>query len=480
MIKENLGAFKEHKFFSLLEQFGNEQKENEKERQKQKGKDDKAKPKQKNDQQKEAAQAAKDAMDVVKKVVDNFNRFKSFAGSQIEEYKSFWSMQKSACGRFTKSGLCYALFNDGSSDKYKPLYVVSIESVDGRPCLCVFKTTLEEGDENPVFATRNSQAEKEFKNFLGDMKKTLKDVKQKYVETVEAKKKEEENKKKKERLDKFLKESSGPSRSVLADNLVKILNKSFFRYQPGSPTVKILKGGGYVDVDRNVLDANEMIQWAKEILLDPELSSEVQMSNEEKRELLNSIEKGELSHTSWKMMMKFLKESSGPNGKLWPTDRMAIEQGFDRDKIIELSRYAASLDQTGEGDVDVELWFQKAESLFGYDKALELAHIYGVEILKESSGSNDKSEESEEIKEIWGILSYIKGLIDQEKDKDGDEDYDYDEDYDEESLEVQIDMLWEKIGYDHPLYDMFEDLSHYKLSYKWLKQFKNKYRSLLY
>jgi len=206
MIKENLGAFKEHKFFTLLEQFGNEQKEQEKERQKGKDKD-KSKPKQKNDQQKEAAQAAKDAMDVVKKAIDNFNRFKSFAGSQIEEYKKFWSMQKSVCGKFTKSGMCYALFNDGSSDKYKPLYVVSIEAVEGKPCLCVFKTTLEEGDENPVFAIRNPQAEKEFKGFLNDMKRSLKEVKDKYVQTVEAKKKEEENKKKRERLDKFLKES---------------------------------------------------------------------------------------------------------------------------------------------------------------------------------------------------------------------------------------------------------------------------------
>jgi len=207
MIKENLGAFKEHKFFTLLEQFGNEQKEQEKERQKGKDKD-KAKPKQKNDQQKEAAQAAKDSMDVVKKAIDNFNRFKGFAGSQIEEYKKFWSMQKSVCGRFTKSGMCYALFNDGSSDKYKPLYVVSIEAVEGKPCLCVFKTTLEEGDENPIFAIRNPQAEKEFKGFLNDMKRSLKEVKDKYVQTVEAKKKEEENKKKRERLDKFLKESA--------------------------------------------------------------------------------------------------------------------------------------------------------------------------------------------------------------------------------------------------------------------------------
>lgn len=213
-LQESLSAYRDYKFFSLLEAKEKEKKNNffqKKDEKKEKGvkKDAKSKDPEKALQEKEAAQAAKDAMDIVKKVRDNFARFKSFAGTQVGEYKNFWDMQKKAtqavCAKDPACKLCYALFADGTSDKYNPSYLICLRNVEGNLSLSVYKTHLEEGEENPTFSVSNDQAENEFKSFFSELKKELADVKNNYIKNVETKKKEEEHQKKREKLDKFLK-----------------------------------------------------------------------------------------------------------------------------------------------------------------------------------------------------------------------------------------------------------------------------------
>lgn len=212
-LHESLSAYRDYKFFSLLE--AKEKAKKDFFQKKEDKKEDKKNPKkgskdpEKALQEKEAAQAAKDAMDIIKKVRDNFARFKSFAGNQVGEYKKFWDMQKKAtqavCAKDPACKICYALFADGTSDKYSPSYLICLRNVEGNLSLSVYKTHLEEGEENPTFTVSNDQAENEFKTFFAELKKELADVKTNYIKTVETKKKEEEHQKKREKLDKFLK-----------------------------------------------------------------------------------------------------------------------------------------------------------------------------------------------------------------------------------------------------------------------------------
>lgn len=188
-LDESLVGFRDTKFFSLFEQEDSEKKL----------------------QQKTQQQAAKDAQDIVKKVRDNFARFKSYAGTQIQEYKKFWDMQslskKAICKKDVNCKYCYALFNDGNSEKYNPNYVICLRSIEGVFSLMVVKSKLEEGEKNPIFIVKDKQACNDFINFLGELKDELKQVKDHYVKNVESKKKEEEHQQQRQKLDKFLKEN---------------------------------------------------------------------------------------------------------------------------------------------------------------------------------------------------------------------------------------------------------------------------------
>jgi hypothetical protein len=190
-IQESLNDYRENKFFSLLEQNKN--------------------PKRELDS-KIQAQEAKDAQNIIKKRGDNFGRFKSFAGNQIEEYKKFWDTQVKALNAVkSKDPSCvqvYAFFND-SGDKYSPNYLICLigQSIENQPILSVIKTHLEEGEDNPIFSTKDKMAIKEFSRFYNELKSEMKKIKDHYISTVENKRREEEEKKRREKLDKFLKES---------------------------------------------------------------------------------------------------------------------------------------------------------------------------------------------------------------------------------------------------------------------------------
>lgn len=218
-VNENLVQYRNESFFNrLVEAQEKEKQEQQKQPQKHAEKD----PKTELDLKKEA-QAAKDAQDIIKKIKENFARFKSYAGNQVIEYKHFWNMQQNAKQAVLQKDnsykIVYALFNDGSTDKYKPNYVVCLkQNPDGKFVINVVKAKLDDGETNPIVSILNKEASEQFINLYSEIKDELKNVKNHHVETVEAKKQEEEEKRKREKLNTFLKESKSSIPNELKKN----------------------------------------------------------------------------------------------------------------------------------------------------------------------------------------------------------------------------------------------------------------------
>lgn len=187
-IHENLEQFKEYKFFNTLNEVDDPKKEKT-------PKDPKAMQ-----DEKEANQAQKDAMDVVKKAKDNFARFKSAAGSKIQAYANFWKQQEKATNAVKEKdsaiSVVYSLYD---SD-----FLVVLKNVEGQTAIMVIKANLEEGEENPFFSARSESAIQAFKEFYSTLKKDMLSVKNNHVKTVENKKREEQQKVKRDKLNKFL------------------------------------------------------------------------------------------------------------------------------------------------------------------------------------------------------------------------------------------------------------------------------------
>jgi hypothetical protein len=246
-IHESLNQYRDYKFFSLLEKTykskklvegfnvkpktstprpdtkSGAQKESEKEI-----KDPKNAQKQL--EAKEQAQAAKDAQDIVKKARENFGRFKSFAGNQIGEYKNFWDMQKKVRQAVSLKDpsfrVIYAMFNDGTSNKYNPNYVIALKNAQGKFVLTVIKSQLDGEEKNPIISISNKEASKEFVNFFKEIKNEMKSAKEHYIKTIETKKREEEHKKKREKLDKLLKESKNEKDNIKKELKTAVLDFS--------------------------------------------------------------------------------------------------------------------------------------------------------------------------------------------------------------------------------------------------------------
>ena len=87
-VQETLGQFEDWKFFSVLES------------KKESDEDSKL------DQEDE-----KDGLDVIKKLQDNLERFKSAAGDKILKYKEFWEENHKATGEFDEEGDLYKLWD---------------------------------------------------------------------------------------------------------------------------------------------------------------------------------------------------------------------------------------------------------------------------------------------------------------------------------------------------------------------------------
>lgn len=145
----------------------------------------------------------KAGQEIIKKLKQNFERFKSAAGKKIEEYKKFFDKQKETLFSLQKKypvNNTYSLFDS-------EYIVASLEDKEGKK-LGIFKRNLEPDEENPVFLVKDKVSMEAFRKFLKDMIQDMKDMKEYYKKNIESQKKKEEYEKRKKKLDVFLKENS--------------------------------------------------------------------------------------------------------------------------------------------------------------------------------------------------------------------------------------------------------------------------------
>jgi hypothetical protein len=202
-VQENLEQYKDWKFFNDLKERVIKRSEifEAFDESKDKSKNKKIDPK-KQEEEKVNQEAAKDAQSIIKKVIENFNRFKSAAGGKIEAYKQFWGQQLDCLAAVKKQDptikRIYCLYD---SD-----YLVGIKNVEGKISLVVVKfRNLAEGEENPIFSISNDEANNQFLSFIKDLKIEMQKIKEDYIKNVENKRKEEERLTKRKKLDNFLK-----------------------------------------------------------------------------------------------------------------------------------------------------------------------------------------------------------------------------------------------------------------------------------
>jgi hypothetical protein len=88
-VKESLGQYLDWQFFSVLE----------------------AKKEEPVDEKKMKSEEETEGLDVIKKLQDNLERFKSAAGDKIIKYKEFWQENQEAKDKFDEGGSLYKLFD---------------------------------------------------------------------------------------------------------------------------------------------------------------------------------------------------------------------------------------------------------------------------------------------------------------------------------------------------------------------------------
>jgi len=88
-VKESLGQYLDWQFFSVLE----------------------AKKEEPVDEKKMKSEEEKEGLDVIKKLQDNLERFKSAAGDKIIKYKEFWKENQEVKDKFDEGGSLYKLFD---------------------------------------------------------------------------------------------------------------------------------------------------------------------------------------------------------------------------------------------------------------------------------------------------------------------------------------------------------------------------------
>jgi len=203
---ENLNQYQDFKFFNVLI---------EKEEEKNKNPEDKRRQE----------EEKKDAEAILKKVKDNYGRFKSAAGSKIQAYKSFWEhlnkISNQITQKFPVTKRAYPLYDSDYA------VILFKEDEDATSSLGVWKYTLEEDEENPVFTAKHPETASEFVEFLNTLKEDFKEIKEKYVKEVQSKKDEEEREKKRKKFDSFLKESKVAKKKRLNEEYDKFFEDEF-------------------------------------------------------------------------------------------------------------------------------------------------------------------------------------------------------------------------------------------------------------
>jgi hypothetical protein len=205
-VEESLNHYRDEKFFGKLSEAAKKEKQEKQEKEVSEGQEEeKISPEEK---KKLAIQFQKEGMAVIKKVNDNFNRFKAVAGDKMQEYRDFWETQKTAKQTIGKDGILYNL--------YDSTYIVGvIKNADGMAELIVFDTGSKENDFE-TFVCKDKSVIKAFMSFYKNtLEATMKEVIANHKSAIAAKKaaeaaqkKEETAMAKKAKLDAFLKEST--------------------------------------------------------------------------------------------------------------------------------------------------------------------------------------------------------------------------------------------------------------------------------
>ena len=185
-VQESLNSYNDNKFFNnLLEE-------------------DRMSPEEK---KKMAVQLEKEGNAVIKKINDNFKRFKTIAGDKLQSYKDFWAEQKATQETIGQEGTFYNLYDSH--------YIVGIvKDKEGKAKLVVWNTDNKEKEDWETFVCRDKSIIKSFISFYNsELEGTMKQVIANHNAAVEAKKAAEAAQKKAEaaaakkaKLDKFLSE----------------------------------------------------------------------------------------------------------------------------------------------------------------------------------------------------------------------------------------------------------------------------------
>ncbi len=206
---ESLNQFEDHTFFGNLRDKLNEAKpefwknKDDKDDDKDDDKSDKKdkEPKKMDPEKKIAIKLAedhaKDAASVIKKVQDNWNRFKTASGDKIENWAQFGNTMKALRTKLGAKGIAsyYKLFDSS--------FIVVLWPKGKKVWLVVIDT---KNPNEAVFKTIDKNAVKAFKIFYQDVVKEVIKTKEDYKTSSENRKKEEERSQQKEKLGTFLKQ----------------------------------------------------------------------------------------------------------------------------------------------------------------------------------------------------------------------------------------------------------------------------------
>jgi hypothetical protein len=138
MLHETLGKFQDFQFFSMLE--------------------GKRAEKISKDEQKMKDEDAKEGAEVVKKLQDNLERFKSAAGDKIIKYKEFWEENKKAKESFEEQGQVYKMFD---SDYVAAVLMLPDEAISDEEINAEIEDVDKDGDTSEPGEESAETAEEE-------------------------------------------------------------------------------------------------------------------------------------------------------------------------------------------------------------------------------------------------------------------------------------------------------------------------------
>ena len=197
-VQENLEQYRDNRFFNslLLEAEPNWPNKNPKDEnpkdknpKDEKGKEENSKDKnpngEKNKKSKEKKpqnSEEKTGLTIIKKLEDNYKRFKTVAGDRIEPYKSFWDIQTTWYNRLAKNGQNFQYHYC----MYDSNFVVYLNEATQQ--LTVLKKKLDEKETNPFLTFSSKSINIKFKDFYKFVINDMKTVKKNYKTDIENKK----------------------------------------------------------------------------------------------------------------------------------------------------------------------------------------------------------------------------------------------------------------------------------------------------